>query len=162
LKFTVLANVWTSVMAYCEHCILVQQKLDVLVALTNSVLHQSVRSELMSQISKAVSLDINATSSFIQYVCPCLCWCRGIRITFTRCIGSTVLLPMTVVLVIIPTLFLNFLLFCYPYILLRFLIEPREIVWSDLHQYPWHIIATYSYSQTCHVQKVSCLSSEWV
>jgi len=32
-------------MAYHEHCILVQQKLDILVAFTNSVLHQSVWSE---------------------------------------------------------------------------------------------------------------------
>jgi len=28
--------------------------------------------------------------------------------------------------------------------------------------YPQHIKATYGYSQTCHVWKVSCLSSEWV
>ena len=41
----------TSVMAYHEHCILVQQKVDILVAFTNSVLHQSVHvSEIQTSL----------------------------------------------------------------------------------------------------------------
>jgi len=46
-------------MAYHEHCILVQQKLDILVAFTNSVLHQSVQSEFLFQTSKLLSRDIS-------------------------------------------------------------------------------------------------------
>jgi len=54
----------------------------------------------MSQISKVVSLDISVVSIFIQFVCPCL---RSVLIfmqrdSFTRCIGSAVLLSVTVVL----------------------------------------------------------------
>jgi len=49
---------------------------------------------------------------------------------------------------------------------LIFWVEPQEIVWSDLHTpISQHLVATYSLygkSQTCHVQKVSCLSSKWV
>jgi len=28
-----------------------------------------------------------------------------------------------------------------------------------IHPYPQHIAATYGYSRTCHIQKISCLSS---
>ena len=31
-----------------------------------------------------------------------------------------------------------------------------------IHPYPQHIVTIYSYSQTCHVWKIPCLSSEWV
>ena len=31
-----------------------------------------------------------------------------------------------------------------------------------IHPYPQRIVATYGYSQTCHVRKILCLSSEWV
>ena len=44
LKFTVQHDVLTSVMAYHEHCILVQQKLNTLFAFTDSVLHASISS----------------------------------------------------------------------------------------------------------------------
>ena len=44
------------ILAYRKHCILVQQRLDVLVTFTNSVLHCSVPSEFMSQASKLVRL----------------------------------------------------------------------------------------------------------
>ena len=48
-------------------------------------------------------------------------------------------------------------------VFLIFWVELQEIVWSDLHtSISQHIIATYGYSLTCHVQKVSCLSSECV
>jgi len=62
----------TSAMACREHCLLVQQKPDTLVVFTNSVLHQSVRSEFMFQTSKLVSRDISIVSIFIQFLCPCL------------------------------------------------------------------------------------------
>ena len=52
--------------------ILVQQKLHILVAFTNSILHWLVWSEFMSQTSKLVFLDISFVSIFIQFVCPCL------------------------------------------------------------------------------------------
>jgi len=31
-----------------------------------------------------------------------------------------------------------------------------------IHSHPQHIVATYGYSQSCHVWKISRLSSEWV
>ena len=31
-----------------------------------------------------------------------------------------------------------------------------------IHPCPQHIVATYGYSQTCHIWKVACLSSVWV
>jgi len=44
-----------------------------------------------------------------------------------------------------------------------FWVKPQEIVWSDLHtSISQHLVARYSLygkSQTCYVQKVSCLSS---
>jgi len=43
-------------MAYHQHCILVQQELDILVAFTNSVLHPSVRFEFTSQTSPGTSV----------------------------------------------------------------------------------------------------------
>jgi len=33
---------------------------------------------------------------------------------------------------------------------------------TDMHPYPQQIVATYGYSQTYHVCKVSCLSSKCV
>ena len=72
-KYKTLQNACsTSAVACCEHCILVQQKSDTLVVFTNSVLHQSVRSEFMFQTSKLVSRDISIVSIFIQFLCPCL------------------------------------------------------------------------------------------
>jgi len=65
-------NVLTSVMAYHEHYILVQQKPDVLAAFTNSALHWTVWSEFMSQTSKVVFLDISIVRIF-QFVFSCLC-----------------------------------------------------------------------------------------
>ena len=60
-------------MPHCEHWILIQQKLDVLVAFSNSVLHVSVQPEFMFWTSELVSRDINFVSIFIQFVCPYLC-----------------------------------------------------------------------------------------
>ena len=72
-KYKTLQNACsTSAMACREHCILVQQKPDTLVAFTNNVLHQSVRSEFMFQTSKLVSRDISIVSIFIQFLCLCL------------------------------------------------------------------------------------------
>ena len=42
LEIHCFSDVQTPVMAYGEHCILVQQKLDILVAFTNTVLHQTL------------------------------------------------------------------------------------------------------------------------
>jgi len=43
------------------------------------------------------------------------------------------------------------------------LIKRQETVWSDLHtSISPAYCSTYGYSQTCHVQNVSCLSSEWL
>ena len=66
-------DVLTSVMPHCEHWILIQQKLDVLVAFSNSVLHVSLQPEFMFWTSELVSRDINFVSIFIQFVCPYLC-----------------------------------------------------------------------------------------
>jgi len=41
-------------MAYCEHCVLVQRKLNVLFAFANSVIHCSVQSVFLSQTSQLV------------------------------------------------------------------------------------------------------------
>jgi len=71
--------------------ILVQEKLDTLVAFTSGALHRSVQPE--SNIHTGVPGHLCVVSIFIQFVCPLLC-----RDSFTRCIGSTVLLPVTVVL----------------------------------------------------------------
>ena len=65
LKFTVLAKC----LGLCHGLLLaLQQKPDILVAFTNSVLHQSVQSEFMSQTSKLVFLDISIVSIFTQFV----------------------------------------------------------------------------------------------
>jgi len=57
-------------MAYHEHCILVQQKVDIRVAFTNSVLHRSGRSEFMSPTSKLVFLDISICDNFHSICIP--------------------------------------------------------------------------------------------
>jgi len=53
----------------------------------------------MSQRSKLVFLDINFVSIFIQFICPRLCslvYCLMQREPSNRCIGKSVLLPVTV------------------------------------------------------------------
>ena len=60
-------------MPHCEHWILIQQKLDILVAFSNSILHVSVRPEFMFWTSELVSRDISIVSIFIQIVCPYPC-----------------------------------------------------------------------------------------
>jgi len=77
-------------MAICEptYYVLVQQKLDLLVAFTSSVLHRSVQPE--SDIHTGVPGHLCVVNIFIQFVYPFLC-----RDSFTR---STLLLPVTIVL----------------------------------------------------------------
>jgi len=70
-------------MAYHEHCILVQQKLDIIVAFTNSVLHSSVQSEFMFQTSKLMSLDIS-----VVCLCPCSYFSLMKRCSWVWWLGS--------------------------------------------------------------------------
>ena len=132
----------TSVMAYHEHCILVQQKVDILVAFTNSVPHRSGRSEFMSPTSKLVFLDISIVTIFIQFVYPrlfsILTWCRGILSW-----GNTVLLPVTVVVPIgygglAPMHTWRLAMLC-----LYFLWSNLEKLFglTYIHPYPKHIVA---------------------
>ena len=116
-------------------------------------LHWSVWSEFMFQTSKLVSQDISIVSIFIQFVCPCLC--------------SVFLFDLKVFLGMVAWLpCISDFLRWPSYAVSSFsLIKPQEILWSDLHTSvpgPQHVVATYDYSQTCHVWKVPCLSSEWV
>ena len=67
-------NVHTTIMAYHDHCILVQWKQDILVSFTNSVLWWSVWSGCIYQTSKLVSLDISIVSIFIPFYARVSVW----------------------------------------------------------------------------------------
>ena len=134
--------------------ILVQQKLDILVPFTNSVLHWSVQSEFMFQTSKLVFQDISIASIFIQFVCPCPC--SVFQFDVEVFLGMVACPPCTS----------DFLRWPGYAVLVFSLIKPWEIVQSDLHTCtsvnPSIIVATCGYSLTCHIWKVSSLSSKWV
>ena len=98
--------------------ILVQQKLDILVAFTNSVLHRSVQSEFMFQTSKLVFRDISIASIFIQFVCPCPC--SVFQFDVEVFLGMVACPPCTSDLLRWP----GYAVFVFPFI---------EIVQSDMH-----------------------------
>ena len=112
-------NVLTSVMAYHEHCILVQQKLDILAAFTNSVLHQSVWSEF-SDIQ--TTLPGHQCCGHFNSICMPMSqfsisvWCKGL-------LGYGGVAPMHIWLLEVAKLFCVFISF----------VPTWEIVWSDLH-----------------------------
>ena len=135
-------------MAYHEHCILAQQKLDILVAFTNSV---SLVLVYVSDIQ--TTLPGHQCCGHFNSICMPMSlfsisvWCKSIL----GCDG----LPMHIWVLEVAKLFHVFIFFVPT---LR-----NCLVWPTyIHPYPQHIVATYGYSQTYHLWKVSCLSSEWV
>ena len=106
-------------MAYHEHCILVQQKLDILAAFTNSVLHQSVWSEF-SDIQ--TTLPGHQCCGHFNSICMPMSqfsisvWCNGL-------LGYGGVAPMHIWLLEVAKLFCVFIFF----------VPTWEIVWSDLH-----------------------------
>ena len=147
LTWNSLHNVLTSVVAYIEHV---------------------VWSEFISQTYKLVSFSV-----VIQFLCPCPVhyFCLIQRDSFTRCAGSIVLLPVTVVLSIgygglapMHIWLLEVAKWCCVF---------NCFEWTSRNCLIWYIripniiiVATYGYnmanlSPSCHVWKI-CLSSEWV
>jgi len=107
-------------MAYREHCVLVQQKLYILVAFTNGVIHRSVLS--LSQTSKLFSRDIRHCEHFNSICIPIslfsiLVWCSAFH--WVWWLGSHAHL----------TCWGDQVMLC-PYFLCSNL---GEIVWSDLY-----------------------------
>jgi len=129
-----------------------------------SYIHWSVRSEFMSQASKLVSLDINCehfhSISMPMSLFSILVQCRRI-LPCTRSIRSTVLQTMTLVLCTglgshaCLTSWGGQVMLCFFDWTLR-----NCLVWPTYIRIP-SIVVAYGYSQTCHVQNVSRLSSEW-
>ena len=90
-------HVLTSVMACREHCILVQQKLDIFVP---SLIVSYINQLDLSSCLKLVSLHISIVCIFIQFVLPMsrfsiLVWCRGI---LSPGVLVVLYIPVTVVL----------------------------------------------------------------
>ena len=89
--------------------------------------------------------------------------CRRI-LPCTRSIGSTVLQPMTLVLCtglgshVCLTSWGGQVMLCF-YFFFDWTLR-NCLVWPTYICIP-SIVVAYGYSQTCHVQNVSCLSSEW-
>jgi len=116
-----------------------------------SVLHQSISLKWVLVSDNQTSLLGHQHCEHFHSICMPMSlfsisvWCKGIL----GCGGFT---PMHI-----------WLLEVAGYVVVFYFLDQTSrncLVWPTYIRIPQHIVATYAYSQTCHVWKISCLSSD--
>jgi len=132
---------------YHEHCILVQQKLHILLP-----------SQIVSYVNPIIQTCLPEHQHCEHSIRISYLYSVDVGDSFTRCIGSTVLLPMTVALSIgyssLATIAFTSDFFEVAKLCCVYVQTSRNCLHTQ--SYPQYNAATYGYSQTVYVQKRSC------